>query len=200
MSRVCVRGHLVEGANLGPNGKCRACVRVAVSPEEGVECLICGDILRVLGNHYRVHGITPTQYREQFPGAPVSGPLFRRVQREIWADKVMDGVVAPREKQEVCEKGHRMWGRNIYIHDGGRECRRCRLDRTTRNYHENHAKRRETQREYYLRTREEKLAKQKQYDDANREKIRKRRRKYYLRNQERLREKTRVNTAKRRAA
>lgn len=55
--------------------------------DAGVTCAICGDVLRVLGNHLRSHGLTSTEYLERFPGAPLASDEFRAIQQDLYLDR-----------------------------------------------------------------------------------------------------------------
>lgn len=106
--------------------------RVHVDPEEGVECLICGDVLRRIDTHVRVHGITSREYRKQFPGAPVIGPILRDIGRDLHADRVAtdEVVLGVRVKREMCKRGlHELTGDNIRL-DKKRKRRQCRACQT----------------------------------------------------------------------
>jgi hypothetical protein len=146
--RICRKGHLVEGDNAfptrGPDGvvraTCRQCRklrrRVAVDPAEGVECLICGDFLRTLALHIRIHGITNDEYRTRFPGAPMAGQIMRDIAVDLLIDRD-DSHFFNQEHQEMCARGlHPMEGKNV-IKDKrggryGRQCRACKAEAKSR--------------------------------------------------------------------
>lgn len=146
--RICRHGHKVVGKNARKRGdgyRCYECMkrgRVRVTPEDGVKCRLCGDVMHNLGTHLpRIHGITSREYRERFPGAALVGPNYKGIRNDITRDKIEDGSYPLNsEKQSECEKGHPMRGGNIYVDPRGRrQCRRC-MKEQQRSYHQGHGR------------------------------------------------------------
>jgi hypothetical protein len=148
--RTCRQGHKVTGDNvrLGrvpttgkPYAECRRCykqqTRVPVSPEDGVKCLICDDIMRVLAGHMRTHGITLAEYRERFPDAPVTGAVFKGIQKDRHTDRVSDGTMNVPRPKGICLKGHVLTRWNTDRNAHGRQCRECRKGQQREYYRAN---------------------------------------------------------------
>lgn len=160
----------MAGFNMDTQGRCRQCRRGTVAPEHGVECLLCGDVMKTLGTHLlRLHGMTAKEYRRRF-NAPTAGEAVSAAKRADAADMIHDGRLARWEKRTHCARGHRLWGRNIMLREGGgRRCRRC--------FNEYHAA-------YHQRTYDP--AKQAERYAANREKLAAEQREYRKRHPERV--------------
>lgn len=156
--RTCRRGHRVIGDNVRiENGyaRCRSCrdlnKRVPVAPEDGVQCLICGEVLRRLPNHLKSHGLNTKIYKERFPGAPLVGSMMQGIGQDLIKDRMDAGTWKYPRPPGACIKGHKLTARNTY--PGGR-CKQCQKE-TDRKYHlANKKKRNAYNRDYYQRNKE----------------------------------------------
>lgn len=205
--RTCRNGHKVEKENVyldrsfePPYAKCRSCRalrgRAAVNSEEGVRCRICGEVLRRLSGHVRIHGITSREYREQFPGAPMVGPLFQAIALDLYRDLRAKGKLPPPRRQRFCKRGHWLTVNTTYLTpNGDRQCRKCKLAHD-REYHKRDPEKRNAKsREYHKRNRERLKEQSREYYAANREKVLAQSRAYHAANREERNERRREHHA-----
>jgi hypothetical protein len=205
---TCRKGHqILWPKDLTKNAHCRQCSRVPVDPTEGVECLLCGDILRSLAtNHLQMlHGITPAEYQKQFPGAPLHGSIYLAIRRDLWDDRAEENPVPRPERQKgarqkMCAKGlHELKGKNVcWVGEGSRRrrsCRACKNESVRRWNAANAERKREYMREYWKKNREERLSYKAAQDP---EKVRAQARARHKKNPERRRAHNRAHYAKNR--
>jgi hypothetical protein len=61
--------------------------RVRPELDDGVECAVCGEQMRNLGQHLRVHGIDRAEYLRRFPGAALVNADVRAILRDRAIDR-----------------------------------------------------------------------------------------------------------------
>jgi hypothetical protein len=90
--------------------------------EDTIECLLCGRRLHVLGASHlpRVHGMTAEQYRERFPGAPVTSPHVRAIR----SDQRLDSDGPPYWTPERIIAAMRRWAERTGRPPGANDWRR----------------------------------------------------------------------------
>jgi hypothetical protein len=101
--------------------------RVPFDPGDGVECLVCGDVMRMLSNHLKTHGMNASEYRRLFPGAATTGPIMLAIRKDMYIDAVEDGRIFHRE-HGVCANGHKLTKKNTLPDRSCRECARKRRE------------------------------------------------------------------------
>jgi hypothetical protein len=56
--------------------------------DEGVQCLICGDVFRQLWSHLPVHGLSIKEYCKRFPDAETFNSDWSAIRRDIFVDRI----------------------------------------------------------------------------------------------------------------